>query len=61
MDRYPTGTPPTGLLARQNANEALGPTVLIELAGVEVEALRFITETWQQSSLTHTLFNPFTG
>jgi predicted transposase YbfD/YdcC len=45
-ERHPAGTLPTGLLARRNSNEALGPTVLIELAGVEVEALRFITEAW---------------
>lgn len=42
--RHPTETLPTGLLALRNPNEALGPIVLIELAGVEVEALRFITE-----------------
>lgn len=45
-ERHPTGTLPTGLLARRNSNEALGPMVLIELAGVEVEALRFIMEAW---------------
>ncbi len=60
-ERHPTKTLPTGLLARRNSNEALGPSVLIELAGVEVEALRFITEAWKQSSLTHTTFNPFKG
>jgi len=55
------GATPSGLLARRNADEALGPAVLIELVGVEGEALRFITEARQQSSLTHTLFNPFKG
>lgn len=59
--RHPTGTLPTSLLARRNSNESLGPIVLIKLVGVEVEAFRFITETWQQSSLTHTLFNPSGG
>ena len=42
--RHPTEALPTRLLARWNSNEALGPIVHIELAGVEVEALRFITE-----------------
>lgn len=45
-ERHPARTLPTRLLARRNSNEALSPTVLIELAGVEVEALRFITEAW---------------
>lgn len=43
-NRHPTEALPMDLLARRNSNEALGPIVLIELAGVEVEALRFITE-----------------
>lgn len=60
-ERHPTRTLPTGLLARRNSNEAIGPIVFIELASIEVEALRFITEARQQSSLTHTLFNPFEG
>lgn len=47
-ERHPTEALPTGLLAQRNSNEALGPIVLIELAGVEVEALRFVTEAWQQ-------------
>lgn len=43
-ERQPIKALSTDLLARPNSNEALGPIILIELAGVEVEALRFITE-----------------
>lgn len=42
--RHPTDGLPTDLLARRNSYEALGPIVLVKLAGAEVEALRFLTE-----------------
>ena len=43
-ERQPIKALSTDLLARPNSNEAFGPIILIELAGVEVEAVRFITE-----------------